>query len=95
MECKNILRLKLNLYPSKGQRIKHRKHHDWLKDDKPIKNIKVGILNFTNCSGATVVGEQEIQSKENQVFLFDNEQAHYGISQDDKSIRVVLNMVFE
>ena len=96
IECKKFHRLKLNLYPNQGRRIKHHKHYDWMNvENKPTKNVKIIILNFTDCNGATVVGDQEIASKANQAILFKNEQDHYGITQDDKNIRVVLNIIFE
>ena len=96
IDCKELLRVKLNLYPNQGRKIQHRKHHDWLdKDDKPIKGIKVAILNFTDCNGSTIVDGKEIISKENKAILFKNEQEHYGITQDDKDIRIVLNIVFK
>ena len=96
IDCKEFLRLKLNLYPNQSKKIKHRKHHDWLdKDNKPIKGVKIAILNFTNCNGSTIVEGKEIISKENKVILFKNEQEHYGITQNDKNIRLVLNIVFK
>ena len=96
IECKELLRLKLNLSPNQNKKIKHRKHHDWLdKDNKPIKGVKIAILNFTDCNGSTIVEGKEITSKENKVILFKNEQEHYGITQDNKKIRIVLNIVFK
>ena len=96
IDCKELLRLKLNLSPNQNKKIKHRKHHDWLdKDNKPIKGVKIAILNFTNCNGSTIVEGKEIISKENKVILFKNEQEHYGITQNDKNIRLVLNIVFK
>ena len=73
--CNKLLRLKANLYPNQGKKIKHRKHHDWTDaNNKPNKEVK---------------------SKENQMIFFNNTEEHYGITQDDKDSRVVLNIVYK
>jgi len=94
-DFKKLKRMKLNLYTNRNERIKHLKHYDYIEEDhQPTKNIKILILNFSTCNGSTIVEEKEIVSQENKAILFKNEQAHYGIIQDDKNIRIVLNIVF-
>ena len=90
-----LLRLKLNLYPNQGKQIKHYPHHDWVdKNNTPEKNVNIGVFNFTTCNGFTVVGDKKIASKENQIVFFKNTIQHYGVTQTDSHVRIVLNIVF-
>ena len=91
-----FLRIKANLYTNQGKKIKHRKHHDWTDaNNKPHKDVKICILNFTSCNGVTVIEDKEVQSKENQMIFFSNTEEHYGITQDDKDLRILLNIVYK
>ena len=91
-----LLRIKLNLYPNQGRPIKHYPHHDWLnKNNIPDKDVSVGVFNFTTCNGSTVIGGKKIKSKENQIVFFENTIEHYGITQTDSDVRIVLNIVFK
>ena len=91
-----FLRVKANLYTNQGKKIKHRKHHDWTDaNNKPHKDVKICILNFTSCNGVTVIEDKQVQSKENQMIFFANTEEHYGITQDDKDSRIVLNIVYK
>ena len=90
-----FLRIKANLYTNQGKKIKHRKHHDWTDaNNKPDKDVKICILNFTSCNGGTVIKDKEVQSKENQMIFFNNTDEHYGITQDDVDSRILLNIVY-
>ena len=90
-----FLRIKANLYSNQGKKIKHRKHHDWTDaNNKPDKDVKICILNFTSCNGGTVIKEKEVQSKENQMIFFNNTDEHFGITQDDVDSRILLNIVY-
>ena len=90
-----FLRIKANLYTNQGKKIKHRKHHDWTDgNNKPDEEVKICILNFTTCNGATVIKDKEVKSKENQMIFFSNTDEHYGITQDDKDSRILLNIVY-
>jgi|TARA_R100000664_G_scaffold33871_2_gene52471 hypothetical protein len=91
-----FLRIKLNLYTNQGKKIKHSKHHDWTDtNNKPDKDVKICILNFTTCNGVTVIKKQPVQSKENQMIFFNNTNEHYGVTQDNKDTRIVLNIVYK
>ena len=91
-----FLRMKINLYTNQGKKIKHKKHYDWTnKNHEPKKDLKICILNFTNCNGNTFIENKEIKSKENKAVLFDNIEEHYGITQDDKKVRIVLNIIYK
>ena len=52
--------------------------------------VCIGVYHLNACNGFTVIGEQKIPSRENQLILFDNV-SHYGTVQTDTDIRVVLN----
>ena len=91
-----LLRIKLNLYPNQGKQIKHYPHHDWTgKNNIPEKDVHIGVFNFTTCNGSTVIGGKKIKSKENQIVFFENTIEHYGITQTDSDVRIVLNIVFK
>jgi len=91
-----FLRIKANLYTNQGKKIKHKKHHDWTDaNNKPHKDVKICILNFTSCNGVTVIKDKKVQSKENQMIFFGNIEEHYGITQDDKDSRIILNIVYK
>ena len=42
-------------------------------------------------NGATVVGDRVIPSNANQLIAFDRPCEHYGISQTDEKVRLVVN----
>ena len=88
---KQVIKLKLNLYPNQGKNIEHAKHADIYDKGEPDKRIITSVFNFHTCNGATVVGEKKIESKANRLILFDNT-LHYGITQSDIPRRIVLNM---
>lgn len=91
-----IIRMKLNLYPNQGKQIKHKEHYDWLdKNKKPVENTYIAIFNFSTCNGSTIIEDTKIPSKENEMILFSNDKKHYGITQDDTNLRIVLNIVFQ
>ena len=91
---KDLIRMKLNLYPNQGQKILHTKHVDLtdIYTRKPFENHTVTILNFTTCNGGTIINGKEYLSKENQALSFDNEFEHQGYTQTDTSRRIVLNI---
>ena len=89
---KQVLKLKLNLYPNQGKNISHAKHADiYDKTGGPDECIITSVFNFHTCNGSTVVGEKNIDSKANRLILFDNT-IHYGITQSDLPRRIVLNI---
>jgi len=95
--CKELLRMKLNLNPNKGKRKFHAPHQDVVDihpdgSKTPKPDIKIIILNFSSCNGATKIKDKEYQSQENKALIFPNEYEHQGISQNDTDIRIVLNI---
>ena len=91
---KDLVRMKLNLYPNQGQKILHTKHVDLtdIYTRKPFENHTVTILNFTTCNGGTIIGEEKYLSKGNQALSFDNKIEHQGFTQTDTQRRIVLNI---
>ena len=78
---KQVMKLKLNLYPNQGKNVSHAKHADiYDKTGEPDERIITSVFNFQN-----------IDSKANRLILFDNT-IHYGITQSDLSRRIVLNI---
>tara|TARA_R100001224_G_scaffold84517_2_gene53799 strand:- start:590 stop:1168 length:579 start_codon:yes stop_codon:yes gene_type:complete len=90
------IRMKANLYFNKGKKIQHPKHTD-INDNagNPLPNVITSVFSFTECNGLTVIlkkdgTQEEVQSKANRIVFFDSCE-HYGITQDDTPIRVILN----
>ena len=92
---KEVMKLKLNLYPNQGKNITHSRHTDVPDGAGLNKLITTSVFNFHTCNGATVVEidgkNNNIPSKANQLILFDNTW-HYGITQSDIPRRIVLNL---
>ena len=89
---KEVMKLKLNLYPNQGKNVSHAKHADiYEKTGEPDERVMTSVFNFHTCNGSTVVGEKSIKSKANRLILFDNTW-HYGITQSDLPRRIVLNI---
>lgn len=92
------LRMKANMYFNRGRKVKHSAHCDMVQPDQartPIPNVITSVFNFTDCNGSTNImnpdgTEEVVESKANRIVLFPN-QLHYGVTQDDTSVRVVLN----
>ena len=54
------------------------------------RKFVTGVYHVNGCNGKTVINDNEIPSKDNQLILFNNE-PHFGTVQTDTDIRVVLN----
>lgn len=91
-----LIRMKLNLYPNQNKRIELSKHYDVFDahKNKPTDNITNAIFNFTTCNGGTVINDEEYESKENSIIIFNNDSLHHGIVQTDTQRRIVLNIAF-
>jgi len=90
IKVNELLRMKLNLYTNQHRKIKHASHCDF--SDEKDKGIKTGILNFTTCNGGTTIENKIYNSKENELLIFNNGLKHFGITQTDTPIRIVLNI---
>ena len=95
-QCKELLRMKLNLYTNQNKKIYHAKHYDIMKeDDKPQEDVTIAVFNFTSCNGSTIVDGKEFKSKENSAVIFSNTLEHQGTVQTDHNARIVLNIAFK
>ena len=66
-----------------------------LDDGTVPKNWVTAILNLTTCNGYTLIGDDKIPSKENELIYFDANTLHCGVTQDDVQVRVVININVE
>ncbi len=86
-----VTRIKANLYTNQGEGIEHPAHYDIPPDSGMSDKYCIGVFHVNDCNGYTVIGEDRIRSKANQLVLFDNE-LHYGTTQTDTDTRVVINL---
>ena len=85
-----VSRIRAVLYTNQGHEIKHPTHVDIPLDSGVSDKFRIAVFHVNNCNGKTVIGDQEIQSKENQLIIFKNV-PHYGTVQTDTETRVVIN----
>ena len=85
-----VSRIKANLYTNQGKTIEHPKHFDIPLDSGYSDKFFIAVFHVNANNGKTVVDGQEIESRENQLVLFDNVE-HYGTTQTDTDTRVVIN----
>jgi len=86
LECKALLRIKSNLYPSTETIVHHDYHVDY---DFPHKGA-IFYLNTNN--GLTVLEDgTEIKSIENRLLLFDSSKPHRSTTCSDDKCRVNVN----
>tara|TARA_R100001510_G_C7520040_1_gene115944 strand:- start:108 stop:620 length:513 start_codon:yes stop_codon:yes gene_type:complete len=91
-----VSRVKVNLYPNQNKQIQHAFHCDPMLDDGTVpKNWVTAILNLTTCNGYTLIGDDKIPSKENELIYFDANTLHCGVTQDDVQTRIVVNINVE
>ena len=96
-ESKNqkLMRIKSNLYTNQGENTEMKPHKDFVDLDYDFKTC---IFNLTTCNGGTVLlidnEEVLIPSVENQLIVFDGNIEHFGITQTDKKVRVLINYNF-
>jgi len=89
-EFVGVTRIRAVLYTNQGKEIVHPTHTDIPLDSEFSDKYKTAVYHVNSCNGKTVIGDQEIVSKANQMVLFGNV-PHYGTTQTDTDIRVVLN----
>tara|TARA_X000001388_G_scaffold72015_1_gene62287 strand:+ start:447 stop:953 length:507 start_codon:yes stop_codon:yes gene_type:complete len=85
-----LLRMKLNLYTNQHKNINHTSHIDF--EEKTKEDVKIGLLNFTNCNGGTKINKKIYKSNSNELIVFDNKKKHNGITQSDTPNRIILNI---
>jgi hypothetical protein len=86
MECKAIIRIKANVYPSTETIVHHDNHCDYEFSHKGA----IFYLNTNN--GLTVLEDKtEVQSLENRLLLFDASRSHHSTTCSDDKCRVNIN----
>jgi len=90
IEFIGVSRIRAVLYTNQGREIIHPSHVDIPLDSGVSDKFRIAVFHVNACNGKTVIGDQEIVSKENQMIIFKNV-PHYGTVQTDSDIRVVLN----
>ena len=89
MECKAIIRIKGNLYPSTETIVHHDNHCDY---EFPHKS---GIFYINTNNGLTILEDKvEIKSIENRLLLFDASRPHRSTTCSDDKCRVNVNFNF-
>ena len=64
-----------------------------MQEDGSIpKNWITAIINLTTCNGYTIIGNEKIMSKENELMFFDADTLHCGSIQTDTQTRIVINI---
>lgn len=84
-----LIRVKANLYPNVGKKVRHKSHIDY---NFPHQGA-IFYLNENN--GPTVLdGIAEILPKENRILFFDPSILHHSVSCTDQNIRININFNF-
>ena len=86
MDCKALLRIKANCYPSTPEIIKHGKHADYSFPHK-------GAIFYVNTNnGLTILDDEtEVESIENRLLLFDSSKMHTSTTCTDAKCRINVN----
>jgi hypothetical protein len=90
IEFIGVSRIRAVLYTNQGKKIRHPTHVDIPLDSGMSDKFRIAVFHVNSCNGTTVIGDQEIQSVENQLIIFENV-PHYGTVQTDADTRVVIN----
>jgi hypothetical protein len=88
LECRAMMRIKANLYPSTETIVHHMDHTDY---EFPHRGA-IFYLNTNN--GLTVVNNQEVESIENRLLLFDPTVPHHSTTCTNDKCRVNVNFNF-
>lgn len=85
-----VSRIRAVLYTNQGREIEHPVHVDIPLDSGVSDKFRIAVFHVNTCNGKTVIGDQEIESRENQLIIFENV-PHFGTVQTDTDTRVVIN----
>ena len=91
LNCKKIIRAKVNLYTNQHKHIESDYHVD--TDDS---NIKIAIFSVgTNNGWTEFESGKKFLSKENSIVLFNSNKKHKAVTQTDTKIRINININYE
>ena len=85
-----VLRIKANMYTNTGKSEAIGVHTDFPGLTEPDIYVTM-VYQVNGNNGATVVGDRVIPSKANQLIAFDGTCEHYGTTQTDEKVRIVVN----
>jgi len=85
-----VSRIRAVLYTNQGRPVQHPTHFDIPLDSGVSEKFRIAVFHVNTCNGMTVIGDEAVPSKANQLLLFENV-SHYGTVQTDTDIRVVIN----
>ena len=85
-----VLRIKANMYTNTGKSEATGPHTDFPSLTEPDTYVTM-VYHVNGNNGATVVGDRVIPSKANQLIAFDGTCEHYGMTQTDEKVRIVIN----
>lgn len=89
IECKSLLRVKSNLYPSTSKLQYHGWHFDY-----PFEH-KGAVLSLNSNDGFTVLDDNtHIESVENRIVIFDSAKLHRSTTCTNTKCRINLNINF-
>ena len=84
-----VLRIKANMYTRTGKSEAIGVHTDFPRLTIPDTYVTM-VYQVNGNNGATVVGDRVIPSKANQLVAFDGTCEHYGTTQTDEKVRIVI-----
>jgi hypothetical protein len=90
MDCRSLIRIKANLYPSTPETIIHDSHYDY-----PFPH-RGAIFYLNTNNGLTILDEDkvEVESIENRLLLFDSSKMHTSTTCTNDKCRVNVNFNF-
>jgi len=88
VECRSIMRIKANLYPSTETLIHHADHVDFGFQHR------AAIFYINTNDGLTVVNGKEVESVENRLLLFDPIVPHHSTTCTNDKCRINVNFNF-
>jgi hypothetical protein len=65
-----VSRIRAVLYTNQGSPIEHPSHVDVPLDSGVSDKFRIAVFHVNSCNGKTVIGDQEIESKQNQLIIF-------------------------
>lgn len=88
IECRAVMRIKANLYPSTEKIVHHADHIDYGFEHR------AAIFYINTNNGLTVVDGKKVESIENRLLLFDPTVPHHSTTCTDDKCRINVNFNF-
>jgi hypothetical protein len=85
-----VSRIRAVMYTNQGKEVVHPTHVDIPLDSGVSDKFRIAVFHVNACNGKTVIGEEAIESRENQLIIFKNV-PHHGTVQTDTDTRIVIN----